>query len=68
METAIVTTDKDDIYKHAAEARGKQVEAILLSKSLKKVVVAGPGTGKTYLFKEILKGKKKTLTPFTPMY
>lgn len=33
----------------------------MTSKSDKKVVVAGPGTGKTYLFKKILEGKKNSL-------
>ena len=35
---------------------------MLQSKSQKKIVVAGPGTGKTFLFKEILKGKKNAIT------
>ena len=35
---------------------------ILSSNARKKVVVAGPGTGKTFLFKKILNGKTKTLT------
>ena len=38
------------------------MDKILNSKHLKKVVVAGPGTGKTYLFKKILEGKSNTLT------
>ena len=38
------------------------VEAILKSESNKKVVVAGPGTGKTYLFKKILADKQNSLT------
>ena len=57
-ETAV----KENIYDKAKTERQKHVEAVLNSKSNKKIVVAGPGTGKTYLFKEILKGKKKTLT------
>ncbi len=48
------TKAKTDLEKH--------VEAILHSKSIKKVVVAGPGTGKTYLFQKILEGKQNTLT------
>lgn len=52
----------EDKYAVAKEERSKHVEAILKSPSTKKVVVAGPGTGKTFLFKEILKGKKNTLT------
>lgn len=54
--------EKKDKYKEAEEERSKYVSAILNSKSEKKVVVAGAGTGKTYLFKELLKGKKSTIT------
>ena len=42
--------------------RQKYVDAILKSGTRKKVVVAGPGTGKTFLFKKILKDKNKSLT------
>ncbi|MBS4051434.1 MAG: ATP-dependent helicase [Methylomonas sp.] len=42
--------------------RQQSVAAILDSESRHKIVVAGPGTGKTYLFKEMLKGKTNTLT------
>ncbi len=49
-------------YIQAEIDRVKHVKAILNSQSNKKVVVAGPGTGKTYLFKKILEGKKNTLT------
>lgn len=42
--------------------RQKCVDAILSSNSKKKIVLGGPGTGKTYLFKNILVGKDKTLT------
>jgi superfamily I DNA/RNA helicase len=52
-------TDKQISIK---EERSKHVENLLGSRSLKKVVVAGPGTGKTYLFSKILKDKKNTLT------
>jgi hypothetical protein len=31
-------------------------DAILNSKSMKKLIVAGPGTGKTFIFKELIKG------------
>lgn len=53
---------KVDKYAIARLEREKHVEAVLQSTSNKKIVVAGPGTGKTHLFKQILKGKKKTLT------
>lgn len=38
------------------EERRRCINAILSSKSSKKIVVAGAGTGKTYTFREILKG------------
>lgn len=52
-------TDKHILIK---EERSRYVDTLLASKSLKKVVVAGPGTGKTYLFSKVLEGKKNSLT------
>ena len=52
----------DDEYKAVAIERNNCVNAILESKADKKVVVAGPGTGKTFLFKKVLEGKSNTLT------
>jgi len=49
-------------YAIAQLEREKHVDAVLQSTSSRKIVVAGPGTGKTYLFKRILEGKKPTLT------
>lgn len=49
-------------YDSVKREREEYVAAVLNSSSKKKIVVAGPGTGKTYLFKRILKGKKNTLT------
>lgn len=49
-------------YTIARLEREKHVDAVVNAQSSKKIVVAGPGTGKTFLFKSILKGKKKTLT------
>lgn len=49
-------------YATAKRKREEHVNAVLNSPANKKIVVAGPGTGKTYLFERILKGKKKTLT------
>jgi superfamily I DNA/RNA helicase len=49
-------------YADARAERQQRVEAVLRSKSQKKIVVAGPGTGKTFLFKETLKDKKNSLT------
>jgi superfamily I DNA/RNA helicase len=51
-----------DPYTKINEERSKLVESLIASKSQKKVVVAGPGTGKTYLFNKILAGKKNSLT------
>ena len=49
-------------YEQSQKERTDYVNKILESSSLKKIVVAGPGTGKTFLFKEILQNKKNTLT------
>jgi superfamily I DNA/RNA helicase len=38
------------------------VDCVTRSDATKKLVVAGPGTGKTFLFKTILQGKNQTLT------
>lgn len=59
MKIATATETK---YSKAKNEMEKHVDAILHSQSIKKVVVAGPGTGKTYLFKKMLEGKGKTLT------
>ncbi|EKE05109.1 MAG: hypothetical protein ACD_19C00426G0131 [uncultured bacterium] len=58
----ITKLPNDDIYERTKAERQKHVDEILNSTSKKKIVVAGPGTGKTYLFKEILKNKTKALT------
>jgi superfamily I DNA/RNA helicase len=49
-------------YDKALHEREVCIATIISSRSEKKVVVAGPGTGKTFLFKKILLGKKNTLT------
>jgi len=59
MNEEINTEDK---YNKAISDRQSHVNEILNNQSNKKIVVAGPGTGKTFLFKEVLKGKNKTLT------
>jgi superfamily I DNA/RNA helicase len=51
-----------DKYELARKARQEKIDQILGSDSRWKVVVAGPGTGKTYLFKKIIEGKPNTLT------
>lgn len=52
----------DERYAQARNKRQKHVDAILKSAAKKKIVVAGPGTGKTYLFKRVLEGKTDALT------
>jgi superfamily I DNA/RNA helicase len=59
METGIDPANK---YARAEVERSKHVREILECQSRKKVVVGGPGTGKTLLFREILKGKGNCLT------
>jgi superfamily I DNA/RNA helicase len=51
-----------DKYSKAIDERHDLVEKLVANPSKKKVVVAGPGTGKTYLFRDILSKRKKTLT------
>jgi len=57
-----MTATSDGKYESAQAERQKHVEAVVSSTSRKKIVVAGPGTGKTHLFKVLLKGKQNTLT------
>ena len=45
-------------YDQAKSERQKYVDAVVSSSAKKKIVAAGPGTGKTYLFKEVLSGAK----------
>lgn len=56
------TTNPTDKYDEAESERQRHIDGILNSKSSKKIVVAGPGTGKTSLFKKILQDKKNSLT------
>ena len=51
-----------DKYALARRKRQEHTDAVMFSASNKKIVVGGPGTGKTHLFKSILKGKKKPIT------
>ena len=55
-------TDKNDRYTIVEKECNIYTNAIINSSSEKKIVVAGPGTGKTYLFKRILEGKTNALT------
>lgn len=49
-------------YTIARQDRQQHVDSIFTTETDKKLVVAGPGTGKTYLFKPLLQGKTNTLT------
>jgi hypothetical protein len=56
-----------ETYKRFDDERSANINAILSSAATKKMVVAGPGTGKSFLFKKICidnhsKGKTKNLT------
>jgi superfamily I DNA/RNA helicase len=57
-----MTGPTDDTYAKARTERQARVTAVLGSQSRKKIVVAGAGAGKTFLFKEILKTKNNALT------
>lgn len=57
-----IVTERDDKYIKAEQESQRYIDPILKSTSPKKVVVAGPGTGKTFLFKKMLEGKKNNLT------
>jgi len=46
---------KEELIEAQKKERTECLEKILASKSPKKIIVAGAGTGKTYTFKEILK-------------
>ncbi|HWR36758.1 MAG TPA: UvrD-helicase domain-containing protein [Clostridia bacterium] len=59
---AVSSTAFTDKYLETAKERERHVDAVLTSASDKKVVVAGPGTGKTFLFKKVLEGKTNALT------
>lgn len=58
----MASSSPGDKYTRARDRRDEHVAAVLSSASTKKLVVAGPGTGKTHLFKEILKDKPHSLT------
>jgi hypothetical protein len=56
------TPDQADRHEAARRYRQEHVDAVLASGARKKIVVGGPGTGKTFLFRKVLEGKVKTLT------
>jgi len=49
--------DKTQFYKRYEKDRKKYIENVIESNSSKKIVAAGPGTGKTFLFQEICNKK-----------
>ena len=51
-----------DKYAKDKRERQKHTDAIVASTSRKKIVVGGPGTGKTHLFRTVLEGKEHSLT------
>ena len=51
-----------DRHQAAKLHRQQHIDAVLASGARKKIVVAGPGTGKTFLFRKVLEGKANTLT------
>jgi superfamily I DNA/RNA helicase len=52
----------DEKYAVAWAKRQAYIDEVVKSDARRKIVVAGPGTGKTYLFRKILEGKKNCLT------
>ena len=58
----MTSASQDDRHAAARRERQKHVDAVVAAPTRNKIVVAGPGTGKTYLFRQVLSGKKNTLT------
>ncbi|MFI5330144.1 MAG: UvrD-helicase domain-containing protein, partial [Desulfobaccales bacterium] len=56
------TNDFKDKFQKAKNERQRHVDKVLNSTSMRKIVVGGPGTGKTHLFKKILERKNNSLT------
>lgn len=56
---------KQKIYKKAKEERSRQTKEVLTSSAKKKIIVAGPGTGKTYLFQQLLEGRPNNCLTLT---
>lgn len=60
------SSDKDEherqsLYQAVKKDSDEHVKRVISSNNRKKIVAAGPGTGKTHLFKEALAGKEKAL-------
>ncbi len=56
------STPAKNMYEVALQDRQENVDAIVRARAARKLVVGGPGTGKTFLFKTVLGGKSDTLT------
>jgi len=54
--------NKSADYLKISEEKDAFVKSIIDAESAKKIIVSGPGTGKTYLFKKILEEKRNCLT------
>lgn len=57
-------TETSSVNRHAIakQRRQEHLEAVVDADVKNKIVVAGPGTGKTFLFRKVLAGKANTLT------
>src|SRR5208282_6052079 len=62
MDFQDIPMNSRDKYESASLEREQSVARILASTAHKRVVVAGPGTGKTFLFRKALDGKARALT------
>ena len=51
-----------DAYAEAHQERQRHVDSVVQSPARRKLLVAGPGTGKTFMFKTLLQGKGQALT------
>ena len=45
----------DAMYEEFSELRGRATSEVLNSDAEKRIIIAGPGTGKSYLFQEVCK-------------
>lgn len=52
----------EDEYAAWSRTREEYIDAVVRSPARKKVIVAGPGTGKTFLFRKAAQGKERCLT------
>jgi len=55
LDTHMVHAKDENFYEEQFNKRQQYLDAILDSKHPKKLIIAGPGTGKTYTFSEVIK-------------